>query len=73
MPVNETKYMCTYHVLICASVSGFPFLECQESLFIAEEGGVAEVCFVLRNAEALESQTTITVNVYPQYIGTANG
>lgn len=61
------------NITIYVLVSGFPFLECQESQFIAEEGGVARVCFVLRNAETLQNQTTITANVFLQDAGTANG
>ena len=39
---------------------------------MVEEGGVAQVCFVL-NAERLSSRVTITANVFPQNVGTANG
>ena len=59
--------------MVSLLVSGSPFLKCQESQFMVEEGGVAQVCFVLKNAERLSSQVTITANVFPQNGGTANG
>lgn len=40
---------------------------------MVQEGSVAQVCFVLRDAERLSRQLTITANVFPQNAGTANG
>lgn len=70
---RPVRHKHSHGITLNQLVSGSPFLKCQERQFMVQEGSVAQMCFVLRNAERLSRQLTVTANVFPQNAGTANG